>query len=294
MTSRNAIRTGLCALVIAGLAFQGGCKKEPPPPPPPPPPKELPPPPPPPVSFDLIAKELKVDPRVSVAPGVEVTDQPFARAAMQLADAIARGDSGKAGALLTRRAKSVLDELVSSGAWGASTKSIEAVRVLFAAPPLGGVDIDRAGAIAQLAKDNERAIAAFTRELELKGLANEDRQRRVAAFAEALAKAAEAAKFETTSEALAERPQMVLLLAVQDQTGAYLLGWGGVPSGQSWLFSNVSTMSALRPRAADFDGIGMLGFSLGTGQAGESGTPAGPGQPGQPGLPGRPGGPGAG
>lgn len=293
-TSRRVVASGLALALLAGGAIAlSGCKKAPPPPPPPPPPKQTPPPPPPKVDFEALGRELKVDLRVAASPDIDVNDVAFAKAALHLADAIARGDNVKAGGLMARRAKTVLDELVSTGAWGAQTKGIERVRVLYADAPRGSGGMERDAAVEQIMKEAEREVERFRKGLERKGYSTEDIQRMTEAFAEETIKAAANLKFAGAADSLGdERPSMVLLLAVQDASGSYLLGWTGIKNGDTWAFNNASTLGMTRARAEDWDGIGMLGFSLGTGQAalpaGEA--PATPPAPGPAGAPGKPGG----
>jgi len=80
----------------------------------------------------------------------------------------------------------------------------------------------------------------------------------------------EAAKIQIAAMAAAAAdqapaPSVVLgqgfLIAVQDPTGSYLLGWQAAESGGNFLFSNTPANSAVRPRASAWDGIGDAGFS---------------------------------
>ncbi len=273
MTSRNLRQrltaSALLLTLLTGVALGlSACKKAPPPPPPPPPPKQLPPPPPPKVDFEALGRELKVDPRVSASAALDVNDVAFAKAALNLADALVRGDNVKASSLMARRAKGVLDELVSTGAWGQQTKGLESVRIVYADAPRGTGGMERDAAVEQIMKDAEKEIERYRKGLERKGYSVEDIQRLTEDFAERTLKSAAALKFAGTADTLGEdRPSMVLLIAVQDPSGSYLLGWAGIKTGETWAFNNASTLSLTRARASDWDGIGMLGFSLGTGQA---------------------------
>lgn len=270
MMSRNAqhaVRFLGVSACAAGL-WASGCSKPPPPPPPPPPPRETPPPPPPPVSFEALGQEMRTDRRVTAAPGLDVTDESFARAAMQLADALARGDHAKSSSLMTRRAAALVSELVSSGAWDEQTKNIEAVRIVYAAPPVGSGDLDRAAAVDALVRESEKQLAAKKAQYERDMMPAEEMQRRLAMETEAMMRLAEVLRLETDASKIEDRPSMVLLLAVQDPQGSYLLGWGGQNAGTGqWLFNNVSTIALARKRAQDWDGIGMLGFSVGASEA---------------------------
>jgi hypothetical protein len=58
-----------------------------------------------------------------------------------------------------------------------------------------------------------------------------------------------------------------MLLAVQTPMGADLLGWTARKAGDNWVFGNASTLNSPRPKASDWDNVGMFGFSLGTGKA---------------------------
>ncbi|MEO0482122.1 MAG: hypothetical protein AAF138_00690 [Planctomycetota bacterium] len=125
-----------CAwLAPIGLTLVGmtGCSEEPPPPPPPPPPRAAPPPPPPPPPVDLsdILDGMDHDPRLQITPDVTVpADQRnLGRAALQLADVIARGDADALRPMLARDARAVLDELVETGQWAQQTERLEVVRV---------------------------------------------------------------------------------------------------------------------------------------------------------------------
>lgn len=273
-SSRAALALGLVAL----SAVLGACgKKAPPPPPPPPPPvtkvvEE-----PPALSMTTIAQELKADSRVSFASGVTITDEGFARAAVKLADAIARGDAAKLGAMLTRKGKGVLDELTSSGGFTDATKPIEAVRVVFAQAPGGLSDIDRGAALEAIRKENIKELERFRQQLLRGGINEEDVKRVLAARTAELEKATSALSSGEAqgASALGEgKAEMVLLLAVQDPRGSYLLGWAGSKAGEGWLFTNAATTPLTRGRAADWDGVGVLGFSLGIGPATDVPAPA--------------------
>lgn len=119
------------AALSAGLSVGvGGCEKKkaaPPPAPPPPPP---PPPAPEPIKVDGLLQAMKADARVQFPTANAPTDEKLARAVIELADALARGDAKKFETLVDAPGKNVLAELQASGAWDESTgKKIEAVRV---------------------------------------------------------------------------------------------------------------------------------------------------------------------
>lgn len=120
---------GLAVVSVGLSAGIGGCEKKkvvaPPPPPPPPPPPA-----PEPVRVDGLLQAMKADARVQFPAANAPTDEKLARAVIELADALARGDAKKFEALVDAPGKGVLAELQASGAWEESTgKKIEAVRV---------------------------------------------------------------------------------------------------------------------------------------------------------------------
>ncbi|GEM_PF-1878072 len=139
MVASAAVRGGMpiiavyagVAVLSAGLSVGvGGCEKKkvaPPPAPPPPPP---PPPAPEPIKVDGLMQAMKADARVQFPAANAPTDERLARAVIELADALARGDAKKFESMIDAAGKGVLSELQASGAWEESTgKKIEAVRV---------------------------------------------------------------------------------------------------------------------------------------------------------------------
>lgn len=80
---------------------------------------------------------MKVDARVTYPQAHSPVDESLARAVIELADAIARGDDKKFRGLVTPDAQTILDGLVTSGDWSESTKKIEAVRVVSMSESLG-------------------------------------------------------------------------------------------------------------------------------------------------------------
>jgi hypothetical protein len=123
--------TALLAALSLSLATVSGCaqkkKKAPPPPPPPAPVVETPQP----VDIDGVLAEMKPDARVKFANETSPADRTLAEGVIHLADYIAKGDSAKLKGMLDRSAQTVLDELVSNGAWTDETKKIEQVRVVY-------------------------------------------------------------------------------------------------------------------------------------------------------------------
>ncbi|HLP84370.1 MAG TPA: hypothetical protein VK157_08465 [Phycisphaerales bacterium] len=116
---------------VAGIAMLTGCeKKAPPPPPPPPPPAPVTPPAPEPVTVSKVLSDLKPDPRVQFPQEVAPVDEELARAVVNLANAVAKGDSDALRDMLSGEAQVTLDGLVNSGEWDEATSKIEGVRVL--------------------------------------------------------------------------------------------------------------------------------------------------------------------
>jgi hypothetical protein len=149
MAKNNTWRGGkrLIAMIAgAGLCVGtlSACKKEAPPPPPPPkapPPAPTAPPPVPsgteasgeqaePVKIDTVLAAAKSDPRVQFPQNVAPSDGSVARAIVDAANALAKGNDGALRAMLHADAQLILDGLVNSGDWETSTKRIEGVRVI--------------------------------------------------------------------------------------------------------------------------------------------------------------------
>jgi hypothetical protein len=131
---------------VAGLCVAGfsACnKKAPPPPPPPKAPPPAPTTPPPssapveaqgeqaePVKIDAVLAAAKSDPRVQFPQDASPSDGSVARAIVDAANALAKGNDGALRAMLQSDAQLILDGLVNSGDWETSTKRIEGVRVI--------------------------------------------------------------------------------------------------------------------------------------------------------------------
>ncbi|MCC6678955.1 MAG: hypothetical protein IT436_17660 [Phycisphaerales bacterium] len=114
-------------LLVSGVAISGCKKKEPPPPPP----KEAPPPPPPqPVEIDAVMQAMKADARVQFPQAKAPTDENLARAVVEFASALAKGDAGQVQSMLDASAKTVLEQLRASGGWEEAVAKIQAVRVV--------------------------------------------------------------------------------------------------------------------------------------------------------------------
>ncbi|MBL8874755.1 MAG: hypothetical protein JNM86_03045 [Phycisphaerae bacterium] len=120
----------LSLALVAGTAILPGCgEKKPPPKPVAPPP---PPPPPAPKQIDVgtLLQTSKADKRVQFPQEKAPVDDTVALAVINLASAIAKGDSKAMGGMMINVGKDVLDQLVASGQWDESTSKIEAVRVV--------------------------------------------------------------------------------------------------------------------------------------------------------------------
>ncbi len=138
MKKRNSFRRAGRLVVLSGLVLSAalalpmmeGCKKKevakaPPPPPPPPPPKE-----PDPVDLKAMAQTLKASKKVAFSDGATTNQESLAKAIIDLADSIARGDDKKFAGMIGAEDKSLLKSLTSSGEWKDATAKIEGVRVL--------------------------------------------------------------------------------------------------------------------------------------------------------------------
>lgn len=138
MKKRESFRQAGRILVLCGLALTAsvtlpmmeGCKKKEvpkptPPPPPPPVAKE-----PDPIDLKALAQTLKASKKVAFADGASTNKEALAKAIIDLADSIARGDDKKFAGLIGAEDKSLLKTLTSSGEWKDGTAKIESVRVL--------------------------------------------------------------------------------------------------------------------------------------------------------------------
>jgi hypothetical protein len=131
MISRVARPAAVLALA-AGLlaASMTGCSKPPPPPPAPPPAPPPPPPAPDPVNVESVMASLSPDARVQFPQDYAPLTESLAKAVVSFADAFAKGDDSKVGAMLTPGAKATLDQIEAAGGWEDATKKLEAVRVV--------------------------------------------------------------------------------------------------------------------------------------------------------------------
>jgi hypothetical protein len=162
----------LTALVAMPMALSG-CEKPPPPPPEP-------------VDISPLLQAARPDARVQFPQSSAPVNAGLARAAISLANALAKGDATALRPMLNDNASGVLDALENEGLWEESTQKIEAVRV---------VKIQEA----------EGSATVF--------------------------------------------------LAIQEPGTAYVLGFAGSASGETWTFDGAPADFAPRPRASDFDGL---------------------------------------
>lgn len=284
--------------LVTGVVLLAGCSKPPPPAPPPPPPPA--PPPPAEVTLASVAQDMKIDPRVQFTDGMTVVEEQLemAKAIIKLADGFAKGNAAEVKPLLTRPAQDVLNELLNTGGWEEATKDIEAVRVVLVQDgiDLGGVgQATSTGAaelmplitqkvglfIATLTKEQQSAIgkavtdamagvdptktdpAALSGEIMTKlqdsfriaGVPDDklDELKKIGEeIGTKLAGDAAAASGAGSSHGL--------LMAIQDRSGAYVLGWSIVKVGESWMFQHAPATPEVRARASSWDGVGPEGF----------------------------------
>jgi uncharacterized protein YidB (DUF937 family) len=295
---RCAGRLTAGAAALLSLAMLTGCPK--PPPPPDPEPEYVPPPPPPAqVSLSDLMQEMRTDPRVQAAADVVIWDESFARAIIDLADAIARGDDSKLQRVLDARAGAHLVSLVDEGAWADSTQAIEAVRIVYAGSYdggaiAGGMAGGVSGAMSQMleiirqgldAGGGEGIFEYISRQMagQISPEQIEEARRKYEQFSslkpdEFVQKLQE--EMTKIAGAMPDMPAPDLsamaggtathgvLIALQDARGAYLLGWGATNTGDGWVFSNAPAAEGERPRASAWDGIGLSGFQYTTMTAG--------------------------
>ncbi|MBL0871607.1 MAG: hypothetical protein IBJ18_13625 [Phycisphaerales bacterium] len=238
--------------------------------------------------------EIKSDARVSAAESLAITDESFARAACELADALARGDEAKLSTLLNRRALGVVQELKAAGTWTQSTKGLEAVRIVYASAPASLTEIEKQQAMEMSLKANVAASNRLFEQYIARGIERADARAMADDQLKKMNQTVLAQMVESGSS-LMDVPEMVCLTAVQDGSGSILLGWSASRAGGKWTFSNSSTTPIVRAKANDWDDIGMLGFSLGTGklasaEGGGSSSPGGGSGGGGPQKPNSPGG----
>lgn len=127
---KTLTRAGLTALLAGSLLLTAlpGCKEkeekkvEAPPPPPPPPPQ--------PVEVDALMQSMKADARIQFPQAKAPTDENLARAVIDFASALAKGDAPAMQGMLDAGGKTVLEQLRASGGWDEAVEKIQAVRVV--------------------------------------------------------------------------------------------------------------------------------------------------------------------
>jgi hypothetical protein len=147
---------------------------------------------------DPVLQAMKPDKRVQFPQKEAPTDETLARAVIDFADALAKGDSTKFGSMLTSGTRPFLDQLTGDGSWEEATSKIEAVRVITL------TDLD------------------------------------------------------PPAPPSAEQTFAMLYYAVQEPSGAYLMGWSARKDGGTWKFTMAPSGSMVKPRASDFDVGGVL------------------------------------
>ncbi|MBX3353765.1 MAG: hypothetical protein KF684_12605 [Phycisphaeraceae bacterium] len=141
----NRANKSIPRLLTASLLLSGvtlvACKKEEPPPPPPPPPPRAP--------QKVDAQSFVTDPRVQFPEAHAPLDESIARAAADLASALARGDASAFEAMLDAPSRAVLAQQRQTGAWERETRAIEVVRIV-------GLTVEDSGATLTLAVQDPR------------------------------------------------------------------------------------------------------------------------------------------
>ncbi len=306
----SLLRLPLAITLAAGLlatAALSGCGEEPPPPPPP---KKAPPPPPPPpppeISIQALLQDAKADARVTFADNVKFTDENLARAVIALADGFARGDASKLKTVLDKGAVNVLNTLDASGEWAESTAGIEAVRVVYVGDAGDAftpeLDINAIGAklmagpvadaLKEVPADKMPAVIEALRTLGTDAtpetVGNIAKSLEDAGLDAALAKKIQDAA-TSASSAIAESMgaenagagmhfSRVVVIAVQDDKGAFLLGWGIGDQSEAVHFGNAPTAGVTKRRASDFDSIGLAAFGASKAASADAPAPEGEGE----------------
>jgi len=131
-TSKTSASLAMALTILAigaPSSMLAGCEKKKPPPvveaPPPPPPPI-----PDPVAVEPIMTAMAPSAKVQFPQSAAPHSEGLAKAVIAFADALAKGDADKFGAMLNPTAKPLLDQLSADGAWEETTKKIEAVRIV--------------------------------------------------------------------------------------------------------------------------------------------------------------------
>jgi len=281
---RAGMRVGVVGLCF-GLVLAGCGEEEKPPAPPPKPVAPPPPPPPEPVDAQALLQDLGADARVQFPQENAPADRDLAEGAIRLADAIARGDEQALREQLDDRAEAVLDELVAGGQWYEDTSSVEAVRIVYVSGAAGqsaSEAADRTPAdeaetleeqmdalIDEAVQAAEDAYDTEIPEAQVEWIRSMMRQQmQQVEDAEALSpemldqvreimlarinQQTQSAGSSFNAHATLGNPadmQADIVLAVQDDAGAYLLGW----RREGGAFTNTEVSSGVRRFARDWD-----------------------------------------
>jgi hypothetical protein len=103
-----------------------------------------------PVRIDAVLAAAKSDPRVLFPQEVAPSDGSVARAIVDAANALAKGNDGALRAMLQSDAQLILDGMVNAGDWETATKRIEGVRVI-AVNQTPSSDANATGFVVQMA-----------------------------------------------------------------------------------------------------------------------------------------------
>ncbi|MBC7772449.1 MAG: hypothetical protein H7210_08140 [Pyrinomonadaceae bacterium] len=312
---RNSKSALVMALLACAALSMSGCKKKEPPPVEAPPVEAPPPPPPAVVSFDSISQELQAHAAVQFASGLEVTDESLVRATVKLADALARGDASKVRALVSKPAERLIRSMESSGVWEPGMSDVEAVRVVYAGPVDESANkITMEAVVEAMGAKQGSEIPGMTPELayqvayimgksmaleisqsvDVTKFTPENSEKMMKALQEKMSELT--GKFLTDSKYEAARKEIeelianlkgnaelpagdfLVLFAVQHKDGAELSGWGAEKAFGKWQFNNGTTVADSKPRANEFDGIGLAGFSARLAEAPKADAEAKPGE----------------
>lgn len=304
---RKAGKAAFVAALLACAALSlTGCKKKEPPPEPPAPVEAPPPPPPAAVSFDSISQELQVHPAVQFAEGLSVTDESLVRATVKLADALARHDTAKLRTLVSKPAERSISVAVANQIWESGMADVDAVRLVYAGPVdpnAGKITLETAVQVLKAKNESEfppgitpeiayQIGAIIGRAMALSMFNANDASNFTPENVEKMLKAINVLnisdtinKFLTDSQYENARKEVeglistlqadstlpsgeyLILFAVQHKDGAELSGWGAEKAFNKWQFNNGTTVNDMKPRASEFDNIGIAGFSAQLAQA---------------------------
>lgn len=253
---------------------------------------DTPPPPPPPEKIEVatLVQQLKADKRVQFPEAVAPTDEWAARAVIQFADGLARGDAEMLRPMMDANAREILEMLEASGQWEDATKRIEAVRVVELRPAAIDLTVrrsssDRLATMSNLTAD--QFIAFAEAQAKARGADFGDAEREVIRqrwdspeFKAGLKDAADQIKAMENADprfaaAMAELQKSneptppaddsgdgsnrgyALRLAIQEPGRSYVSDWYLKDTGGVVVFLvNPDSPSGTRPRATDWESAG--------------------------------------